>query len=295
MSENMSESQRSIPQDAALVQEVFPVAVSAVKTGDVETLAQLLQEHPALAYARYEGSTLLNHLASWPGHYPREAEAGQVLIRAGVDVNARAGDPEKGETALQWAASCDDVILAEFLLDAGTPVDGVGEDLRPLTQAIWYECPQVASLLVRRGATLDLELAAALGRMDRLVTCFDADGKLLADACRHHHDPAKSSAQLLAEALCFAVYGGSVEATRYLLDRGAEVNGAGWDEATPLHWAARGTVTAMVELLVERGADLLATDLKDRLTPLEWAERAKQHEMIELLKRLGAQENGVGL
>ena len=288
MSENMSESQNSIPQDAALA-EVLPGAVSAVRTGDVEMLAQLLQEHPALAYARYEESTLLNHLAGWPGHYPREAETGLALIRAGADVNVRAGDPEKGETALQWAASSDDVVLAELLLDAGTPVDGVGGDLRPLTQAIWYACPQVASLLVQRGATLDLELAAALGRMDRLATCFDADGRLLADACRHHHDPAKSSAQLLAEALCFAVYGGSVEAAQYLLDRGAEVNDAGWDEATPLHWAARGTVTAMVELLVERGADLLATDPKDGMTPLGWAERAKQHEMMELLKQLGAQ------
>ena len=295
MSENMSESQRSIPQDAALGQEVFPVALSAVKTGDVETLAQLLQEHPALASARYEGSTLLNHLAGWPGHYPREAETALALIRAGVDVNARAGDPEKGETALQWAASSDDVVLAELLLDAGTPVDGVGGDLRPLTQAIWYECPQVAALLVRRGATLDLELAAALGQMDQLATCFDADGRLRPFACRHHHDAVKSSTELLVEALCFAVYGGSVEAARYLLDRGAEVNGAGWDGAPPLHWAARRTVTAMVELLVERGADLSATDPKDGLTPLGWAERTKQHEMIELLKRLGAQENGVGL
>ena len=78
-------------------------------------------------------------------------------------------------------------------------------------------------------------------------------------------------------------------AARYLLDRGAEVNGAGWDGAPPLHWAARRTVTAMVELLVERGADLLATDPKDGLTPLGWAERTKQQEMVELLKRLGAQ------
>lgn len=289
MSENRSESQNFLSQDAALAQEVFPSAVSAVKTGDVETLARLLLEHPALAYARCDGSTLLNHLASWPGHYPREAETGLALIRAGVEVNARAGDPEKGETALQWAASSDDVVLAELLLDAGTPVDGVGDDLRPLTQAIWYECPQVAALLVRRGATLDLELAAALGRMDRLATCFDADGRLQASACRHHHDPAKSPAQLLAEALCFAVYGGSIEAAQYLLDRGSEVNSAGWDGASPLHWAARGTVTAMVELLVERGADLSATDPKDRLTPLGWAERAKQQEMMELLKKLGAQ------
>jgi ankyrin repeat protein len=45
----------------------------------------------------------------------------------------------------------------------------------------------------------------------------------------------------------------------------------------------------MVELLVERGADLLATDPKDGLTPLGWAKRAKQDEVMERLKYLGAQ------
>src|SRR6266581_4881211 len=121
-----------LPRDGALA-DVFPVAVRAVKTGDVETLTRLLREHPTLANARaLRGRTLLFHLCDWPGHYPREAETGQALIRAGADVNARAGDEDAGERALQWAASCDDSVLAELLTDAGRPWIGWGMAGRPL-------------------------------------------------------------------------------------------------------------------------------------------------------------------
>jgi len=288
----------SVPQDAALA-DVFPIAVRAVKTGDVETLTRLLHEHPTLANARaLRGRTLLHHLCDWPGHCPREQETGLALIRAGAEVNARAGDPEKGETALQWAASCDDAVLAELLIDAGTPVDGLGDDRRPLTQAIWYECQQVAETLVRRGAALDLELAAGMGRTDLLPSFFDADGGLLPSAGRHHPPvnapvPAeKASSELLEQALVYAVLGGSVECAAYLLDRRADVNAqpSGFDgRGTPLHWAASKKVARMVELLIEHGADISAIDLQYRATPLGWAEHFKRQEMVELLKLLCAQ------
>ncbi len=44
-----------------------------------------------------------------------------------------------------------------------------------------------------------------------------------------------------------------------------------------------------MELLVERGADLSATDPAYGATPLGWAEHFKREEIIELLKSLGAQ------
>lgn len=285
----------SVPQDAALA-DVFPIAVRAVKTGDVETLTRLLHEHSTLANARaLRGRTLLLHLCDWPGHCPRERETGLALIRAGADVNDRGGDPEKGETALQWAASCDDAVLAELLIDAGTPVDGLNDDRRPLTQAIWYECPQVAETLVRRGATLDLELAAGMGRHDLLPTFFGADGRLLPSA-GHHHPPVNALAEspsdeLLEQALVYAVLGGSVEAAEYLLDHGAHINRqpSGFDgRGTPLHWAASKKSAQMVEFLVERGADLSAIDPKYRATPLGWAEHFEKQEMVELLKSLEA-------
>lgn len=288
----------SSPQNDALA-DVFPVAVQAVKIGDVETLTQYLADRPELASARsQQGRTLLHHLCDWPGHFPREEETGRALIAAGADVNARAIDSAKGETALQWAASCDDSSLAELLIDAGTPVDGLDDDRRPLAQAIWYECQQVAETLVRRGATLDLELAAGMGQIDLLPTFFDANGGLLPHAGRHHPPvnaptlPKQLSNELLEQALVYAVLSGSVEAAEYLLTRGANINAQPWGfdgRGTPLHWAAGRKSVQMVELLVERGADLSAIDPEYRATPLGWAEHFEQREIAELLKSLETQ------
>jgi len=285
------------PRDAALA-GVFPAAVRAVKTGDVERLRRLLGERPELANAcSQHGRTLLHHLCDWPGHWPREAETARALFAAGADVNARSGDPEAGETALQWAASSDDAAMAELLLDAGAPVDGLNDDRRPLAQALWYGCEQVAATLVRRGAALDLELAAGLGRTDLLPACFDAGGGLLPSAGRHHPPingavvAAEPADERLEQALVYAVIGGRVEAAAYLLERGANVNAqpSGFDgRATALHYAAGGKVPGMVELLVGRGADLAATDSRFGATPLGWAEHQKRQEMVELLRRLGA-------
>ncbi|MBA3822518.1 MAG: ankyrin repeat domain-containing protein [Ktedonobacterales bacterium] len=297
MSDIAPDGADSVPQDTALT-DVFPTAVQAVKTGDVETLTRLLRENAPLANApSLGGRTLLLHLCDWPGHCPRERETGVALIRAGADVNARAGDPEKGETPLQWAASCDDAVLAELLIDAGTPVDGLNNDRRPLAQAIWYGCSQVAETLVRRGATLDLELASGMGRYDLLPTFFRADGRLLPRAGQHHppvNTPALAESpadELLEQALVYAVLGGSVEAAEYLLDHGAHLHRqpSGFDgRGTPLHWAASKKSRQMVEFLVGRGADLTAIDPKYQATPLGWAEHFQEQEMVALLKSLGA-------
>lgn len=85
--------------------------------------------------------------------------------------------------------------------------------------------------------------------------------------------------------------GGSVESAGYLLDCRADINAlpSGFDgRATPLHWAAAGKVTLMVELLVGLGADMSATDSRFGATPLAWAEHSKHHEIVELLKKQGA-------
>ncbi|SDX75458.1 ankyrin repeat domain-containing protein [Paenibacillus sp. CF384] len=275
---------------------VFPDAYAAVKTGNVELLKQLLHAHPALANARsLQGRTLLHHLCDWPGHYPNQLEIGQALLDAGADVNARAIDPERGETSLQWTASNDDVAMANLLLDAGTPIDGLNDDRRPLAQSLWYGCTKVTDLLVRRGASLDLELAAAVGRTDLLPSFFGPDGELLPSAGKHR-EPVNTTdhsapEELLQQALIYAIIGGSHESASYLVDRGADVNGipSGFDHtgAAPLHWAAAGTNTAIIQLLVARGADLNIQDRRYHSTPIGWANHFKRTEHEALLRSLG--------
>ncbi len=156
-----------------------PIAVAlteAIQSGDVESLARLLHEHPGLASARIEGNrggsrTPLHQVADWPGHFPNGAAVVGALIIAGADVNAPA-EGRSSETALHWAASSDDLEVAAALIAAGADIEARGASIAggtPLDDAVGYGCWKVARLLVDRGARVDkLWHAAALGMMSRV-------------------------------------------------------------------------------------------------------------------------------
>ncbi len=242
-------------------------AREAIRSGDVAALSGLLRRHPELARVRAEdGRTLLNDVADWPGRWPRRLESAALLIDAGADVNARATDPDTGETPVQWAASCEDAALTELLVEAGSPVDGVDGGVPPLTQALFYRSTAVAEVLVNHGATVDLEFAAGLGLLERLPTFFDADGNLSPNA-GVHHSPARTPIppaddaenELIEQAMVYAAINGQTEVIAQLLERGADVTAqpSGYTHRIPLtNWARNHPDT--VAFLVERGAAPLA-------------------------------------
>jgi ankyrin repeat protein len=101
----------------------------------------------------------------------------------------------------------------------------------------------------------------------------------------------------------------TLELVKFLLDRGAKVNDANEDGITALHGAAYKGANKVVQLLVDRGADMAVKDKGEdygfgvstvRMTPLNWAEgvpigmsSAIYHtETVELLTRL-MQEKGI--
>lgn len=84
--------------------------------------------------------------------------------------------------------------------------------------------------------------------------------------------------------LMLAAIAGDLEASQKLLARGARVNGPGW---TPLHYAASGPNTRLVELLLSQGADLEAA-APNGSTPLMLAAQAGPEATIDLLLRRGA-------
>src|SRR5271169_1769463 len=135
----------------------YEMALNAIKTGMVRKLSELLRDHSQLAcYRTEQGRTLLHCVADWPGHWPRRLESAALLIDAGADINAQAGDVGEGETTLQWAVSCNDAALTELLVQAGSPVNGLNDDHRPMMQALFYESKDSASVLIRHGAAFDL-------------------------------------------------------------------------------------------------------------------------------------------
>ena len=74
---------------------------------------------------------------------------------------------------------------------------------------------------------------------------------------------------------------------RWLLDQGANINAipGGFDYAgTGLHYAAFNGRRAMVEFLLERGADASIKDAKVGQTPAGWADHASHTEIRDLLQ-----------
>ncbi len=84
--------------------------------------------------------------------------------------------------------------------------------------------------------------------------------------------------------LMMACLRGNIEWARRLLDSGAALNRTGW---TPLHYAASGSQTALVNLLLDRGAAIDASS-PNRSTPLMMAARYGASESAELLLARGA-------
>lgn len=220
----------------------------AIRSGDVAALDALLDEHEGLASARIQrrGGTITPlHLATdWPGYYPNGPEVVRILVTRGADPNAATEGSGNPETPLHWAASSDDVDVAEALVDLGADVIVPGGSIgTPLANAVGYGCWHVARLLVARGAPVEhLWQAAALGLTDRVVELLDATSPT-ADEVDH--------------AFWQACHGGQLRAAQVILARGAEIDATPWhSDRTPLDIAGGADTrrAALTEWLRERGA-----------------------------------------
>jgi len=231
-----------------------PLAQALVETihaGEVESLIELLGQHPGLASARTVddkggSGTPLHMAADWPGFFPRGPEVVAVLIAAGADPGAAVEGSWHAETPLHWAASSDDVEVARALIDGGADIEAAGASIgggTPLDDAVGYGCWRVARLLVERGARVDrLWHAAALGMMTRAEELLAAS---------------PPTQQQLTDAFWQACHGGQRRMAEYLLALGADLNGTpSWGDNRPLDVAdSIGTGRqALVNWLRDQGA-----------------------------------------
>ena len=194
----------------------------AARSGDVEKLTALLDEHPDKLLARddpYEHTLL--HASAHNGHLA----AVDLLLARGLDVNAR----EKGDNtyAMHWAAAAGHVDVVRRLANAGGDVVGRGDD-HELEVIGWASCwdgsddaahREVADFLVSRGARHHIYSAIALSLADEVRRIVAADPSALNSRMSRN-----------------------------------EMN------QTPLHFAVRMNRPEMISLLLEVGADPLAVD-----------------------------------
>jgi ankyrin repeat protein len=149
----------------------------------------------------------------------RDATTALAAIEDGVDVNAAGPD---GTTALHWAVYNDDVQLVQRLIRARARVDARNEfGSTPIAEAANVGNAAVIRALLDAGA--DANARGADGETPLMVV-------------------ARSS---------------NVDAARVLIERGADVNAREtWREQTALMWAAAQNQPAMVQLLIDSGAEV---------------------------------------
>lgn len=284
----------------------FERAADAIISGDAGTLEQLLRQDPDLIRersARTHRSTLLHYVGAngiegWRQRTPKNAvEIARMLLDAGADVEAGADMYGPGCTTLGLTATSMHPKNAGVLFDlldlllargAKLTVQGAGNAHELVRGCLANGRAEAAEYLAAKGAPLNLECAAGIGRLDLVRTFFNADGTLTPMA----------TVKQLYDGFNWACEYGRTAVVEYLLDHGVDVS-AQTEPRTHigLHWAAHGAHLDIVKALLARGPKLDARDKAFGATALGWAihgwwegrgEAARQEPYYEVVALLVA-------
>jgi Ankyrin repeats (3 copies) len=270
--------QLDLPHHERIEDPAFRRAVELLDAGDVAGLRAHLNQHPNLVrqHVAFEGGnyfrnpTLLQFVAENPvrrGTLPDNiVRVAKVIVDAGVEQSALNETLMLVSTGSVPRECGMQLPLIDLLCDHGADPDSAIH-----ATALHGELEAV-NALIRRGARMDLPVAAALGRVEEAR-------RLLAGA----------SSEDRHLALTLAADFGHVEIVRLLLDAGEDPNRynpvGGHSHTTPLHQAAGAGHDEVVRLLVERGARLDLKDILWRATPADWARHAGRTEIEAYLRR----------
>jgi hypothetical protein len=256
----------------------FEAAVDAVVSGDEATLDRLLRARPELIHARSRRphhSTLLlyvgaNGVEGFRQKTPKNAvRVAERLLAAGADVDA-VGEMYRGTTTLGLVATSVHPVttgvqaaLIDVLVRAGASLaHAVAPDYthgRVVNACLANGRGEGAQLVAARGAELDLEGAAGVGRLDVVKRFFDERGRLT---------PGVSREQLLRGGFWACQYGHR-DVVEFLLESGIDPAEA-HDHETMLHAAALGGHPGIVRILIAHGAPIDVRDDNYHATPLGW-------------------------
>lgn len=209
-------------------------------------------------------------------------------IGQGTDVNLT---DEFGRTALFEAVmSCRIEVIRALLEHGADPNVPDGTGCTPTTRAVYRAQawafrepdPRPLEILLSAGGKLGLLDAVLMGDVELARRLCDSDPSIdvSGDAHFSFHDTYLMEAAKL----------GFLGMTRFLLDRGADIEGTDDLGATALMRAAASGRADIVELLLERGADVNHDDWLDQ-TPLSAAAMEGHREIVDRLLSHGAERS----
>jgi ankyrin repeat protein len=167
---------------------------------------------------------------------------------------------------------------AALAADPGSARGHAPEGTSLLCLAVYYGQIEIAEAIAAAKGEIDVFEASLLGRVERLRDLLDSDPSLLHAFAADGFYP-----------LGLAAYFKQPAAVRLLLDRGADPNQAARNPAkvTALHAAVSSNQPAIVEWLLEAGADVNARQQID-YTPLMGAAANARTAILDLLLARGA-------
>jgi hypothetical protein len=257
----------------------FRRAVELLDAGKIDELRTYLAAHPDVVRQRvtfdggnyFSNPTLLEFVAENPTRHGRLPANIVDIARAILDAGAK--DDKAGLDSTLALAGSSRVArecgvqrqLIDLLCDYGANACAA------IYPALLYGEFDAVDALIRRGAKVDLVVAAATGRYNEAVS-------LLGD----------TDAESRQRALALAAQHGRVDVVRLLLDAGVDPDRyapvGGHSHATPLHQAVAAGQEPVVRLLVERGARLDIRDIHHHATPKDWAVHFGREELASYLE-----------
>jgi hypothetical protein len=264
------------PHHERIEDPVFRKGVELIDAGDAAGLRAHLREHPKLVHEHnlfeggnyFQNPTLLEFVAENPirhGKLPENiVEVARVILEAGAErsaINETLGLVASGRVPRECKVQ---VPLIDLLCDYGAePTGAMHSALNGETEAL--------DALIRRGARVDLPVAAATGKVEEARQLLPSAGS------RDRH-----------LALALAAQFGHADIVLLLLDAGEDPNRYNpvgcHSHSTPLHQAALAGHMEVVRLLVERGARLDTKDILWHGTPAGWAKHEGRAEVEAFLR-----------
>jgi len=238
----------------------FEAAADAIVSGDLKTLQRLLREDPKLVRmrsTREHNATLLHYVSAngvegYRQKTPKNAvQIAKTLLEAGAEVDAEADVYGGGATTLGLTATSVHPFragvqnpLLQVLLDYGAEIDH--SDSAANEQSAVLGClangrREAALYLAERGAHLNFEAAAGIGRVDILEKAFTPAGKPKRGITRRE----------INSAFLYACAWGQQNVVEFFLQKGVSSKVHRGDGQTALHWAAIGGQLEIVKLLLK--------------------------------------------